>query len=57
LQNLETLALFNNEIKDKYQNELFEAATLKVVLLNSNKLGRLSADVSKLSKLENLSLF
>jgi hypothetical protein len=31
---------------------------LKIVLLNSNKLsGKLSADVSKLSKLENLSLF
>jgi hypothetical protein len=36
---------------------LFDAK-LKIVLLNSNKLsGKLSADVSKLSKLENLSLF
>jgi Leucine-rich repeat (LRR) protein len=58
LQNLETLSLFNNQIEGQIPNALFEAGTLKIVLLNSNKLsGKLSADVSKLSKLENLSLF
>jgi Leucine-rich repeat (LRR) protein len=48
LQNLETLALFNNQIEGQIPNELFEAGKLKVVLLNSNKLsGRLSGCFAK----------
>jgi hypothetical protein len=43
LQNLEILSLFNNEIEGQIPNALFDAETLKIVLLNSNKLsGKLS---------------
>jgi Leucine-rich repeat (LRR) protein len=57
LKHLETLA-FNNELEGEIPSSLYQVGTLKTLLLSSNKFyGRLSADISNLKMLENLSLF
>jgi Leucine-rich repeat (LRR) protein len=58
LTNLETLSLFNNEIEGQIPASYYQLKSLKVLLLNSNKLtGKLDKEVSNLSSLETLSLF